>query len=68
MLGTIETKKEKNGFGFVKTEEGQSYFFHFTDVENGIDGYNELQEGDEVSFEIGEGRDGKEKAVNLVVA
>lgn len=68
MEGIIDRKIDDKGFGFIKASEEKSYFFHFSDVENEIDGYNELNEGDTVSFEVVEWRDGKEKAINVKLA
>ncbi len=68
MEGTIDKKVEDKGFGFIKGDDGQSYFFHFTDLEGEIEGFEALQEGETISFDIGEWRDGKEKATNVVVA
>ena len=58
--GTI--KMLKNGFGFIKAEAGD-IFFHANNLE-GVE-YDSLEEGMTLSFEMGEGRDGKEQAVNV---
>ena len=61
--GTI--KMLKNGFGFLKTEEGD-VFFHANNLVDGVE-YDSLNEGDTLSFDMGEGRDGKPQAVNIDV-
>lgn len=62
MQGKI--KVLKNGFGFIVTEERDSdVFFHANNME-GIE-FNDLQEGQILSFEIGEGNNGKEQAINI---
>ncbi len=61
--GTI--KMLKNGFGFIKTEEGD-VFFHANNLVDGVD-YNSLEEGMTLKFEMGEGRDGKPQAVEISV-
>lgn len=58
-------KMLKNGFGFIKTENGD-IFFHANNLADGIE-YDDLEEGMTLSFELGEGRDGKEQAVNISV-
>lgn len=53
--GTVVKKNEK-GFGFIKVDGAQDgskdLFFHMNELQ-GIT-FEELQEGDKVSFEIGE--------------
>jgi len=53
----------KNGFGFIKTETGD-IFFHANNLVEGVE-YDDLEEGMTLSFELGEGRDGKEQAVEI---
>ena len=57
-------KMLKNGFGFIKTETGDIFFHanNLVDVE-----YDDLEEGMTLRFELGEGRDGKEQAVEITV-
>ena len=64
MTGTIKTKTEK-GFGFI-TVEGQAkeIFFHSSSLV-GVS-YDELREGDTVSFETEESDRGP-RAVNVTV-
>ena len=52
----------KDGYGFIKTENGDIFFHanNLVDVE-----YDNLEEGMTLSFELGEGRNGKEQAVNV---
>lgn len=56
MQGTIKKLTEKN-FGFIARDgEDKDLFFHaneLVDIE-----YNQLQEGDEVTFEVTEGQKG----------
>ena len=63
MEGTIKVLKE--GFGFISSpEEKGDTFFHANDLESGD--FNSLSVGDTLTFEIGEGRDGRPKAINVV--
>ncbi|RMD74837.1 MAG: NYN domain-containing protein [Lentisphaerae bacterium] len=49
--GKIKTKFPERGFGFVIGEDGWDYFFHVTDLAEGVD-FSSLSEGDAVSFSI----------------
>jgi CspA family cold shock protein len=62
--GTIKRLTDK-GFGFISQEgEDKDLFFHSNDV-NGE--YNDLKEGQEVSFTVEEGQKGL-NAVDVTVA
>ena len=62
--GTIARLMDR-GFGFINTEEGD-LFFHRNDLE-GVE-FNSLQEGQEVEFEKGQGRDGRPAAAKVRLA
>ena len=53
--GTIKKLTDK-GFGFIDTETGEDMFFHSSNVEGG--GYEQLQEGQRVSYNEGRGPKG----------
>ena len=63
--GTIKRIMDR-GFGFIKTEEEEELFFHRNDLE-GVE-FNSLNEGQEVEFEKGQGRDGRPQAVKVRLA
>jgi len=60
--GTIRRLMDR-GFGFIKTEEEKDFFFHRNDLE-GVE-FASLNEGQEVEFEMGQGRDGRPQAVKV---
>ena len=65
MKGTIKTLTDR-GFGFISREgESKDLFFHSKDL-NGVT-FDELRQGDVVSFEVQEGEKGL-SAVNVVRA
>ncbi|OGC88081.1 cold-shock protein [Candidatus Adlerbacteria bacterium RIFOXYC1_FULL_48_26] len=65
MTGTIKTKTDR-GFGFISREgESKDLFFHSKDL-SGVT-FDELREGDMVSFEVQQGEKGP-SAVNVVRA
>lgn len=53
--GTIKKVTDK-GFGFIKTADGSDLFFHSSAVEGG--GFNDLREGQKVTFTEGMGKKG----------
>jgi CspA family cold shock protein len=61
--GTIKRLTDK-GFGFIDTGNGQDVFFHMSNLE-GVT-YEELQEGQRVSYTDGQGPKGP-RAENVTV-
>jgi cold shock protein len=54
----------EHGWGFIEcAEQGRNFFVHYSDVEG--TGLRLLEAGEEVSFEIGPGKDGRPKAVRV---
>ncbi len=64
--GTIRRLITDRGFGFIKTEEETDLFFHRNELQE-VD-YDSLAEGQQVEFEIGQGRDGRPTAVKVRLA
>jgi len=54
--GTVKWFNSSKGYGFITREEGDDVFVHYKAINS--DGYKTLDEGDVVSFEIGEGPKG----------
>ena len=69
MKGTIQKIVSDRGFGFIKPEAegGTDLFFHARSVE-GDAVFDDLKEGDAVTYEVEDGRDGKPAAVNVAKA
>jgi len=63
--GTIRRLLDR-GYGFIKTEQEEDLFFHRNDLE-GVE-FNSLNEGQEVEFEKGQGRDGRSQAIKVRLA
>ena len=62
MEGTIKVLKE--GFGFITSEETKDdTFFHASSLQGCS--FDELSVGDTLYFQIGEGNNGKEQAINV---
>ena len=56
MTGTIRTLRLDKGFGFIRDEAGQDYFFHASAVYG--ESLDNLREGDSVEFQVGNGPKG----------
>ena len=55
--GTVKWFNADKGFGFIAPSEGgDDLFVHFSEIQS--QGYKTLDEGQRVSFEVGEGRKG----------
>jgi CspA family cold shock protein len=62
--GTVKWFDEKKGYGFIEREDGDDVFVHFSAIQQ--EGFKNLEEGQEVEFEIVEGDRGPQ-AENVVV-
>ena len=61
--GRVKWFNEQKGFGFISRDDGDDLFVHFSSIQQ--DGYKVLYEGDEVEFEIAQGKKGLQ-AVDVV--
>ena len=62
--GVVKWYNPTKGFGFIQPEGGgKDIFLHVSAVERA--GHGDLYEGDKVSYDLENGRDGRESAVNL---
>ena len=61
--GVVKWFNANKGYGFIKSEEGQDLFVHFSSIN--MKGYKSLTEGDKVSFEV-EDTDRGPQAKNVV--
>ena len=62
--GTVKWFNTQKGYGFINPDEGESdVFVHITAVQNS--GLNGLNEGQKVTYELEEQRNGKMAAVGL---
>jgi CspA family cold shock protein len=50
--GIVKWFDARKGYGFIKRDEGQDLFVHFSSID--MEGYKRLNEGDQVTFEIEE--------------
>ena len=56
--GTVKSFDTKKGYGFVSdsASNNKEYFVHFSEIQS--DNFKTLEEGQKVTFEIGEGAKG----------
>jgi len=64
--GTIRRLIADRGFGFIQTTESKDLFFHRSELQ-GVE-FNVLSEGQEVEFEMAQGRDGRQQAIKVRLA
>jgi len=62
-VGKIKWFSDMKGYGFIETGEGKNLFVHFSAVQQ--QGCQSLHEGQAVTYDIGEGRKGRQ-AENVV--
>ena len=64
--GTVKWFNGTKGYGFIAPDEGDAdVFVHISQVQQS--GLNELQDNQKVSFDVEEGRNGKNQATNLKI-
>ena len=60
--GTVKVFNTQKGYGFIEREDGDDVFVNYSNIDG--DGFKNLEEGQEVEFEVGPGRKGDE-ALNV---
>jgi CspA family cold shock protein len=66
-IGTVKWFNPQKGFGFILPEDGGAdVFVHISAVEQA--GLTTLNDGQKVSFDVGQDRRGKTSAINLKVS
>jgi CspA family cold shock protein len=65
LKGKVKWFDSNKGFGFITTDGGNEVFVHYTGIEDQRN--RSLKEGQEVTFEITEGKKGPQATVVKVV-
>ncbi|HEY5838334.1 MAG TPA: cold-shock protein [Pyrinomonadaceae bacterium] len=66
-IGTVKFFNKEKGYGFITNDAGgPDAFVHISAVEAA--GMGTLKEGQKVSYDLEQGRDGKSAAINLTDA
>ena len=63
MVGKVKWFSAEKGYGFIEREDGGDVFVHFSAIQD--EGFETLNEGQDVEFEIVEGARGPQ-AANVV--
>lgn len=63
--GKVKWFNGDKGYGFITVENGPDLFVHYSEIQGG--GFRSLNEGDQVEFEITDGRKGKQASAVVVI-
>jgi CspA family cold shock protein len=63
--GIVKWFDDRKGYGFIEQEDGPDVFVHHTGIN--ATGFKSLNEGDQVTFDVEEGKKGP-SAVNVTVS
>ncbi len=63
--GVVKWFNDRKGFGFIKVDENQDVFVHYSALQG--EGFKTLKEGESVEFDLVEGAKGPQ-AANVVKA
>jgi CspA family cold shock protein len=63
--GKVKWFDTKKGFGFIQSDDGNDVFVHYSNIQS--EGFKTLEQGQDVTFELVEGKKGPQAAnVRLV--
>ncbi|MFN2384162.1 MAG: cold-shock protein [Gemmatimonadota bacterium] len=54
--GKVKWFNDAKGYGFIEQQDGEDVFVHFTAIQT--DGFKTLAEGQQVEFEVNDGKKG----------
>jgi CspA family cold shock protein len=65
MNGTVKWFNGDKGYGFITPEEGEDLFVHYSEIQSS--GFRSLNENDKVSFEVTQGKKGKQASSVMLI-
>ena len=66
LKGKVKWFDTKKGFGFIQSEDGNDIFVHYSNIQT--EGFKNLMQGQEVTFEISEGKKGPQASKVEVIS
>ena len=63
--GTVKWFNSQKGFGFITDENGKDVFVHYSGLN--MDGYKNLEENQQVEFDVTEGEKGPQATIVTVI-
>ena len=63
--GTVKWFNGEKGYGFITQEGGEDLFVHYSEIQGG--GFRSLNEGDQVEFEVTQGKKGLQASAVTVI-
>ncbi|MGP3634331.1 cold-shock protein [Streptomyces sp. 24-1644] len=64
--GSVKWFSQEKGYGFIAVDGGQDIYVHFSAIQ--ADGYQTLEDGQRVEFEIAQGQKGPQAEQVRVIA
>ncbi len=62
VTGTVKWFNAAKGYGFISRAGGKDLFVHFSAIQEAGTGYRELNEGDQVEFDVEDSQKGPQAA------
>ncbi len=66
MQGKVKWFNKQKGYGFISGEDGKDVFVHYSAIVE-MDGFKVLEDDQEVTYDLVDGKDGRPQAANVKV-
>ncbi len=61
--GIVKWFNDAKGFGFIEMEDGREVFVHYSNLQ--VEGFKTVSEGQKVTFDLYEDKNGRPTALNV---